>query len=303
MPRDKTQWVRVTRARPCPICAKPQWCRVSADGAVVHCCRVESPHPWPGPAGGWVHKLTDSLAPPPPVRRPSPSKPPAPINWGAVAQVCFQDPGAAQVRAALAGSLWSSVSSLEALGVGSGLDEFRDLPYSTWPCRNHLGAVVGILRRYADGTKRHALGSQTGLFYAPNRWPGEGPICVPEGASDVAILLDLGLPAVGRPQNVCRSQLHELLAPWRHRPMIVLAERDWRLVEDGPPHDLHCTGCLRCWPGLAGAQITADYLAENLDRPVQWQFAGNYKDVRDWRRDHVLASATAFLAALTCDTH
>lgn len=35
-------WRPVTPAHPCPICAKPDWCRVSADGKVAVCRRVEN---------------------------------------------------------------------------------------------------------------------------------------------------------------------------------------------------------------------------------------------------------------------
>src|SRR5262249_48873634 len=35
-------WVRVSANSPCPVCGKPDWCRVSADGAVAGCMRVEA---------------------------------------------------------------------------------------------------------------------------------------------------------------------------------------------------------------------------------------------------------------------
>lgn len=34
-------WVRVTRGAPCPICDHGDWCRVSADGALAGCMRVQ----------------------------------------------------------------------------------------------------------------------------------------------------------------------------------------------------------------------------------------------------------------------
>ena len=35
------QWVRVSMRSPCPVCERPDWCSVSADGAVAKCMRVE----------------------------------------------------------------------------------------------------------------------------------------------------------------------------------------------------------------------------------------------------------------------
>jgi hypothetical protein len=42
MTADNIVWREVTRAAPCRICDKPDWCRVSADGAVVICRRVDT---------------------------------------------------------------------------------------------------------------------------------------------------------------------------------------------------------------------------------------------------------------------
>jgi hypothetical protein len=36
-----TAWPRVSRTHPCPVCGKPNWCLVSADGTAAICQRVE----------------------------------------------------------------------------------------------------------------------------------------------------------------------------------------------------------------------------------------------------------------------
>ena len=47
-------WVRVSRRHPCPICGKPDWCTVSADGLAICCMRT------PGERllrnGGWLYR-------------------------------------------------------------------------------------------------------------------------------------------------------------------------------------------------------------------------------------------------------
>jgi hypothetical protein len=80
-PENKGKWRRVTRANPCPVCTAPDWCSISADGALAACRRVES--------GCWrsktdrngtpvyLHRLADSGGRPPP-----PSRPPAGPAFG-----------------------------------------------------------------------------------------------------------------------------------------------------------------------------------------------------------------------------
>ena len=68
--KGKADWVRVTKLNPCPICDKPDWCEISADGKVAICARVQSDKK----AGnaGWLHNLTEdykSVLPLPPKKQ------------------------------------------------------------------------------------------------------------------------------------------------------------------------------------------------------------------------------------------
>jgi hypothetical protein len=38
---DSTRWLRVTSRNRCPICQHPSWCRLTADGAVAGCMRID----------------------------------------------------------------------------------------------------------------------------------------------------------------------------------------------------------------------------------------------------------------------
>src|ERR1041384_2375943 len=68
-------FTRVTKLNPCPVCKKPDWCRVFADGW-AECMRVQSDTP--AKSGGWMH----SLCLVPPVARPAetPRQQPPTIN-------------------------------------------------------------------------------------------------------------------------------------------------------------------------------------------------------------------------------
>jgi hypothetical protein len=74
--RPRHNWRRVTGSHPCPVCGKPDWCSLSADGTLAVCRRVE--------VGCWksktdksgtpvyLHRL-DGAAPAPSVPPPAPS--------------------------------------------------------------------------------------------------------------------------------------------------------------------------------------------------------------------------------------
>ena len=58
MTTPETQWKRVSRETPCPVCGKADWCLVAADGTAAICPRTESPRRC-GDAG-FLHRLADT---------------------------------------------------------------------------------------------------------------------------------------------------------------------------------------------------------------------------------------------------
>jgi hypothetical protein len=110
-------------------------------------------------------------------------------------------------------------------------------------------------------------GGKRGL-YLPDGWEeGEGPLYVPEGASDVAALLDHGLRAVGRPSCTGGEQHLRALLAGKDIDVVILGENDRK--EDGR------------WPGRDGAEAVARGLANALGRRVHWALPPRgHKDVR-----------------------
>jgi hypothetical protein len=147
-------------------------------------------------------------------------------------------------------------------------------PCWTFPEHDGAGQLVGIIRRYLDGTKKAVPGGSRGLT-VPDGWQDRhGPVYLPEGQSDTLALTAMGLPAVGRPSNTGGvEQLDELLADWpEDRPVIVLDETDPK--PDGR------------FPGKEGAIKTAEGLARESDRVVYWVMPPDgAKDVRRWVLD------------------
>jgi AAA domain len=144
-------------------------------------------------------------------------------------------------------------------------------PACTFPECDGAGRIIGLNRRYGDGRKQCVVGSHRGLTI-PNGWRDrDGPLLLPEGASDVFALTALGLAAVGRPSNTGGVEhLIELLRDVPpERSIVVIGEYDTK--PDGK------------WPGRDGAVKVAAQLHERLNRPVQWVLPpAGAKDVRRW---------------------
>jgi hypothetical protein len=172
----------------------------------------------------------------------------------------------------LASMLGVSVTSLQQLEVGyEPQTSERDSEHWLFPERDCVGKVIGLTRRYATGRKLQLPGSHRGLTFDPSQNWSE-IVLVPEGASDVAAALTMGLCAVGRPNNLGGVELlGALLWPAQKAGVVivVMAERDEK--PDGR------------WPGLDGAIRTAQRLADAWDQPVGYALPGDdQKDIRSW---------------------
>ena len=250
-----SEWVRVTRHRPCPICGKPDWCGVSADGEVACCMRVESDRP--ARNGGWLHRITDAPPRPAPcLYVPPPTTPSGTTDWAAVLRRFGRDTRTAEVGR-MATALGVSAGNLLRLGV------CWAAPPRAWafPMCDGRGKTIGVRLRAEDGKKWAVPGSHNGLFW-PDDLAGSGPLLVCEGPTDTAALLDLGYDAIGRPS--CTGAVRMVILAvhvLRRRDLVIMADAD------GPGID----GANR----LAGA-LTAAGRRPKVIRPLQG------KDARAW---------------------
>ena len=271
-----TKWRRVTKDAPCGVCGKTSWCTV-AEGA-AHCMRVESEKPVE--SGGWIHAVEVVLP-----RLTRPVKRLTPDEVESLVRGCERHPRAQAQRTSLARRLGVSVRSLERLHVGCGADKRSGLEFSSWPERDARGAFTGLVRRYADGVKKTYPGTSHGLIYADD-WRGDGRVVlVPEGGSDTAALLSLGLSAIGRPSNLGGVKLLTQLLKGYRGCVVVLGENDQKARET-----CRCGVCNYCWPGRFGAVETAKKLQSRGYR-VWWCVLPDAKDVRAWCEANPFASA------------
>lgn len=181
-------WIRVTRANPCPICEKPDWCSVHPEIGVC-CMRVQSGHQLKNE--GWLHKKDEKKL----IHYTPPSKPKEEVNIDAEKLMRkYWEQTKREWIVKLASELGVSAASLVLLGAAWAGDR------TAWafPMKNGLFKTIGIRLRKSDGSKFAVTGSKQGLFIPTISFRGRTAyIC--EGPTDTAAALTLGLAAIGRP--------------------------------------------------------------------------------------------------------
>jgi len=252
---------RTSRSLRCPICGRDHYCLVSREGGSdpsrVICTKVESPIRF-GEAG-WLHALRDDE------RRPTARRTIEiefePKDYRTVADRYAR---VADLEA-IAKPLGLDAGALRRLGVG--LDP--DSGASTWPELDAGRRVVGILRRFRDGSKKLRTGDKAGLFMPrdlPLDLAGERLLVV-EGGSDTAAGLGLGRWTVGRHAALAGlKDAARLVRTTTPTTVSIVADRD----ESGT--------------GLSSARRLADRLAPYCGDVRVVETPEGVKDLRDWIR-------------------
>lgn len=269
-----SEWARVSKHRPCPVCGGSTWCTFSTDGTVTRCTRVQSESPSVGKDGspGWTHfdKPLEIIH--------APQKPREVVDAAPIARKCYEEGKKSDAKSWLAEELGVSEESLDLLRVGVGEDHDGTQWYS-FPSKDGDGNVIGITRRYIDGSKKTYAGTSNGIFCTYEWWKTPGIILIVEGASDVAAAHSAGICAIGRSSNLggvayIQKQL-EKHAPGRK--ILVIGERDEKPEKRGK-FDFcakDCAGCSYCYPGKYGAEMVSQQLKCNWCMPLE-----PHKDLR-----------------------
>jgi putative DNA primase/helicase len=273
--KRRTKLRAVSRSRPCSVCGGDHKCSRGADGLIL-CGRRSGLQPgffYLGQTkdGIWgLYRYEDDpvlwgrecrhIPAPKPLPHPS-------VDWPATAE-------------GLAGNLTPALADelCERLGLPRlALDTLPLIGYDpasgawTFPEKDGVGRIIGLVCRFRDGSKKAMPGSQRGLT-VPVRWSERGtPLLIVEGQSDTLALSLCAVSAIGRPSNSGGVEmLAELLADFPlDRPVIVLGENDQK--PDGK------------WPGKDGAIQVASALAEKLQRRISWTLPPDgAKDIRSW---------------------
>ena len=256
-------WLRVSKARPCLICHKSDWCTYTEE---LSCCmRVQSERP--AGNGGWFHGGAGTRASAPVARRALDGYEGPDFNaqrwWETVRTVCRVDkltPWAEALGLPMEALDWMGACTLG--------------PMLTFPMYDGTGAICGIRTRNPDGAKRAVTGSRAGVFLPTVHMPEhEAMVC--EGPTDSAAAVALGFEPIGRPSCAgCERHVVDTCRRLGRRRVTICADGDG--------------------PGIAGAKRLADVLrAARLS--VRLVTPGGHKDLRDWwrggaTREHVDAA-------------
>ncbi len=253
-------WRRVSRSAPCPICERPDWCLLSADGTAVICARTETEKRC-GDAG-WLHRLRE---------RPRQSE------RRRVRHISLPIGGRGPDLARLAEHYRESVDyvRLQQFAAGAGLSVSAlwhlrigwSPEHRAWsfPMIDPDGNVLGIRLRRPNGAKFAVKGGREGLFI-PRDIPVSSAdttlIC--EGPTDTAALLDLGFPVVvGRPSCTGGIKLLvQLMTARKPVEVVVVADSDE--------------------PGRRGADSLASVLVAYAPAVRVIMPPGGIKDARAW---------------------
>lgn len=150
MTSTRTQWLRVTRERRCPVCGKADWCLVAADGTAAICPRTESTKRC-GDAG-FLHRLADAP------RAAVPRRATVPVRGGLPDFSAL----AAEFRRA------APVESLHALAAELGVSAESLRTFGLRNRRATAGAGNRAARTGSDGSRRSGRGPRRATGTVPH---------------------------------------------------------------------------------------------------------------------------------------
>lgn len=246
-------WIRVTKAKPCPVCSKPDWCLLSQDGSACICPRIESKKFIEG--SGYLHVLSETEWS---KDQWKPEKKELPEHNEVIAVMARKYYKLCDEEALVDASERIAVSerSLRRLGMGWCASQSAN----TFPMFRYERRLIGIRMRGTDGRKWAIKGSKQGLFMPTEIGPQGIIIC--EGPTDTAAMLDLGFNAIGRPS--CMGATELILEVVEGRCVAIMADRDG--------------------PGMDGAERLQAAIKRKTKESLIISPPPGYKDARSWYR-------------------
>ena len=237
-------WSKSNRANPCPICKRTDSsCRISPDGEVCLCLRIESgcmTHKDGTKVAakggmGFYHRLGQAKhngngyhAKPKIVEKKLTT-----TEIRSILKECDEKLTDERLKA-VKEMLGVSIEALKTFGCGYHVRS----GYYSFPMFNGKMQPCGIRLRSADGEiKRSVIGSSNGIFVPSNYataieckdFLDASPqlILLPEGPTDCMALYDLGFRAIGRPSNMGGSdEIRDLLKSESKQDVVIVADND-----------------------------------------------------------------------------
>lgn len=179
--------------------------------------RVESERPMRN--GGWLHRAFDSFP-----RYVPPSRPAIPervIDFEKFWRARFERTDRHRIIS-LAERLGVEPWALDMIGC-AWISEYSAYGF---PMKNGRAQIIGIRLRNDEGRKWAIKGSRSGLFI-PEEMTQEDIVFIPEGPTDVAAALTLGLHAIGRPSCVgFEETVRQYIQTFKFRRAVIVSDND-----------------------------------------------------------------------------
>lgn len=224
---NDARWMRCSKARPCPICGRADWCCWLSDGAAFFCMRTNVE------VAGWKMGSTKESGGTTYFSQPdSPSIQKAPPERKATINKCVipWDQISAEAESLLSERLLMSLcrslklsrESLKKLCVG------WNLHYEafTFPMRSlTTQKIIGIRTRTLCGAKFALTGSHQGYFLpSPTSTFNKEFLYLCEGLTDTAAIAELGLDVIGRAS--CSHVSKSLIEECANKKVVIIADSD-----------------------------------------------------------------------------
>lgn len=277
----RAEWKRTSRAQPCPVCGRNDWCMVSANGAVAICPRTEEGATKYLDGSGYLHVLDPTKPIPEKTDEKGEVLPEHNLVLSSLASKMAASCDDERL-ARFAESLGLHPFALRMLRVGW----FASSDAFSFPMFRYGQRLIGIRLRSESGKKWAIKGSRQGLFM-PLQWPSDKKgVLVCEGPTDTAAMLGMGFNAIGRPSAMGSHALVEEAV--NGRPVCIISDSDS--------------------VGLDSAQRLATHLRKCC--PKVGILIPRQKDARDWVRagatksevSEQVAHAMSFAGPWTCQS-
>ena len=214
----ESEWIRVSREKPCPVCNKFDWCLYAVNGSAAICPRAEKGSVAYIDGSGWLHKFGDDTSPKPRLRA---APKPLPEHNSVLSQIFDNYRGQMNkdVLESLSADLGITAKSLDRMQVG-----FSNTNHAyAFPMLRSGNRFLGIRFRSQNGSKFAAKGSKQGLF-VPSSFTLSRGVIVCEGPTDTAAMLDIDFNAIGRAS--CNSGDRLIKELVKNNPVAILADAD-----------------------------------------------------------------------------
>ena len=251
---------------PCPVCKRSSdGCLYAEDGTAAICVRVVEGSVKVAGQAGYLHILKPGDFKPKPVVK----KRPATINWNTL-QECYTATFNRFPTHRLTNPFPVSVKAISNMQAGWDGEAY------TFPVRNANDEIIGITRRWPEGTKGMVKGSQVGIYIPRIRWLTLGQdwtLFICEGASDTATAIGMDLFAIGRVScQTGRDHIIKFCVKKKPTQIVIVADNDSAGI----------TGAK-----ILGVDISHGYKLFTAPCPIIKVITPptDVKDLREWRQN------------------